>query len=275
MIAEPGAGRPPRGGVGQHGAHVVPVAQVLGGGVVGRCRHTGGVPQHVAQGHGLLAVGAQFGPHVGDAQVVDELAPLDQDVRHSCRHPLRSRRRVEQRVGPVSSSPSHVPATASTIRWPRYATATCMPISRPSATMRSIATWIRRRSSALVRLTCVQTATARPTHRRAVTVQATLGRHVVGRSDVVVTLAPGLRGRSAGCCGRARGHGSDLCRATARRRRTDEIRTSRCPGRRGNGDHPARRSVGVRSTRVRPTAGRHARSCHHRRGRAPAEAQAR
>jgi hypothetical protein len=80
VVAEAGARPPPGLRLGEHRAHVVPVAQILDRRLVRRGRHTSGVQQHVLLRHEILAVGAELGPDVGRPHVICELAPLHQHM---------------------------------------------------------------------------------------------------------------------------------------------------------------------------------------------------
>ena len=99
VVADLGAGLPPQLGVGDGGAHLVPVAEVLDGGVQRDARHPGGVVEDLAHGHGLLAVGGELRPQLGDRRVVAEQAALGQDVGHGRGRALDDREVVEQRAG--------------------------------------------------------------------------------------------------------------------------------------------------------------------------------
>ena len=88
VVAGLGPRLPPQLGVGDGGADPVPVAEVLDGGVQRDARHAGGVVEDLADGHGLLAVGGELRPQLGDQGVVAEQAALGQQVDHGRSRPL-------------------------------------------------------------------------------------------------------------------------------------------------------------------------------------------
>ena len=113
------AGRPAGHCVGDQRAHRVPVGEVGRGDVGGQVRHPGGVGEHVPQCDGVLAVPAELGPDVGDAQVVVEPARFGEDVHHRRRAQALAGGDTEDRVLVVNGRPvavSAVPAVSSTIR---------------------------------------------------------------------------------------------------------------------------------------------------------------
>jgi hypothetical protein len=115
LVAEAAARLPPGLGLGEHRAHVVPVAQLLDRGVVRRGGHARGVQQHVPERDPVLAVGTELGPDVGGPQVVGGLAPLHQYMGDGQGHALRCGCSPEQRVGTHGLALARVRGTAHRI----------------------------------------------------------------------------------------------------------------------------------------------------------------
>jgi hypothetical protein len=89
---------PPGLGVGDQGAHLLPVAQVLGSGVGRHAGHADRVRQDVAHGRALLAVSAELRPQLHDRGVVIERATLYEHVCHRGGRTFARRVGVERRV---------------------------------------------------------------------------------------------------------------------------------------------------------------------------------
>ena len=112
VVAQSGPGLPPQLGVGDEGAHGVPVAEIRRGRFGWETRDTSGVKEHVAQRHLVLPAGPELRPHVDDAQVVGDLTAFDEDVRHRGRHPLRGGTGPEQGVAIDGRSGARIGCTA-------------------------------------------------------------------------------------------------------------------------------------------------------------------
>jgi hypothetical protein len=89
---------PPGLRVGDHGAHLVPVTQILGCGIGRYAGHADCVRQRVPHGCTLLAVGAELGPQLHDQGVVAEEAALYEHMRHGGGRTLADRVGVEWRI---------------------------------------------------------------------------------------------------------------------------------------------------------------------------------
>src|SRR3989454_3914889 len=98
VVADLGAGLPPRLRVGDGRAHLVPVAEVFDRRRQRDARHPCGVVEDVANGHTLLAVGAEFWPQLGDPGVVAERPALGQHVDQGRGRRLAHRVAVDGRL---------------------------------------------------------------------------------------------------------------------------------------------------------------------------------
>jgi hypothetical protein len=68
----------------------LPLQPTRQGGARRRLRHPGGVGEHVGYGDGLLAVGGELGPVLGDRGGVGEQAPLGKHVHEGRDRPCHS-----------------------------------------------------------------------------------------------------------------------------------------------------------------------------------------
>ena len=80
MVADLRSRLPPELFVGDRRTHLVPVTEILNRRVQRDARHTRRVVEHVPDGDGLLAVGAELGPERHDRGVVFKQAALREDV---------------------------------------------------------------------------------------------------------------------------------------------------------------------------------------------------
>jgi hypothetical protein len=99
VVADPGARLPPRLGVGDDRAHLVPVTQILHREFWWQARHADRLAQRVANGGLFLAVGAELRPQLDDPRVVVEDTTLGEDVDHGRGHALADRVAKERRLG--------------------------------------------------------------------------------------------------------------------------------------------------------------------------------
>ena len=99
VVADPRARRPPWRLIGDERADPVPVTEILGRNVRPEARHAGGVHEHVAQRHAVLAVVAELEPDVGNPLLVADLATLNQHMRDRGCRAFARRRGEEQRAG--------------------------------------------------------------------------------------------------------------------------------------------------------------------------------
>src|SRR6267142_1699214 len=100
VIADLRARLPPQLGVGDRGAHLVPVAKVFCRRVQRYAGHAGRVAQDVAHRHLLLAVGAKLRPDVDERSVIAEQAALGEDVSQRRGRAFDDREVVEGSVRP-------------------------------------------------------------------------------------------------------------------------------------------------------------------------------
>src|SRR5215210_756512 len=89
---------PPGLGVGDLGAHLVPLAQVLGRRVIRYARHADCVRQHLPHGRSFFAVGPELRPQLNHGRVVAEEAALDEHVCHGRSRTLSDGVGVERSV---------------------------------------------------------------------------------------------------------------------------------------------------------------------------------
>ncbi len=135
MIAETGAGIPPQLGVSEQVAHVLPVAQLRCSQIARQPGHAGGVTQHVADRHSLLAMGRELWPRLGDSHVVVELTALGEYVSDRCGDTLAAEA-AQNRVSGLTGARrpgSAAPAATLTTGWPLCITATWTPTSAPDS----------------------------------------------------------------------------------------------------------------------------------------------
>ncbi len=95
MVGGPAPEAVYRGG-GQPRLHQFVIEQLLLGDAF-EVGQPGPVPEHVTDGDGVFAVGAEFGPVGGNGLVVGQHAAVDESVNDRCRHAFR--RREHHRAG--------------------------------------------------------------------------------------------------------------------------------------------------------------------------------